>query len=470
VIALSVRPKLTIWYVGTVTVLLCSFIGADVVGLRRNLMSRARTAASNAAETLARELAAAPPGVPPEAPSRPRVTALLDQQLGGQRALGAVLASSSPGPRFLQTIGGLPPERVDELLRRGRTLRPEAEIVVGGEPFQLVTRRLANAGAEEQVVLVALSVADRLATWRQALWEHVLLALGLVLLVSFFTYQVIKRALAPVRRLTAEVRTITAEDLGRRVDGSDDRYEIGELAATFNEVIGRLESAFDRMRRFTGDVAHELKTPLSVLRAELDLGLRSDRSAVDCQQSLQKLREVVDGITGIVDNLLFLAKTDAQGLPEPSEPVALDDVLLEVYEELLPLAQQAKLRCEITEMPETSVRGDRALLRRLVTNLVGNAIKFSRPAGQVLLSLRVEGREFVLTVADDGIGIPAADLPHVFDRFYRVDKSRSKRTGGVGLGLAIAHEIARAHGFVLTATSAPHARTELRLTGPLAAE
>ncbi|MBI4700842.1 MAG: HAMP domain-containing protein [Deltaproteobacteria bacterium] len=463
--ALSVRPKLTIWYIGTVSLLLLFFVGADMVGLRRNLMSRAAAAASSAVDSLAQYLETAPSGWQGNAQDRARVGKLMERQLGGQRALAAVLRPTSSEPLFLLNLGGLPEDRVRRLLAEHAGSRSGRVVVVQGENFRVVSRAQAGPERTRYVALVALSVEDRVATWRQAIGEHGLLALVLVALVSVLSYLVIKRAFAPVRRLTAEVRTITAADLSLRADASGDRYEIGELAATFNAVIARLEGAFDRLRRFSGDVAHELKTPLAVLRAELDRALRRDRSAEDYQQSLKRLRAELDRIVEIVENLLVLSGAEVEQLARREQPVAFDHTVMTVYEDLLALARQAGLCCELDELAEVQVQGDPQLLERMVANLLHNAIKFTPAGGKVTVSLRAEDERFALSVVDNGVGIPPQDLPRIFDRFYRADKSRSKRTGGAGLGLAIVQQIAKIHGFELGVSSEPNRRTEFRVVG-----
>jgi heavy metal sensor kinase len=336
---------------------------------------------------------------------------------------------------------------------------------LAGEFHRVVCRRVAGSDGTEYEVLVALSVADRLAAWRQALWEHALLALGLILLVSLVTYFAIRRAFWPVRQLINTARTITAEDLSRRVDASGDRYEIGELAATLNDVIARLEAAFEREKRFSGDVAHELNTPLTVLRGEIELALRKQRSAKGYQETLRHLLAEVDRLNEIVANLLFLSRADARDLPAQMDSVALDDVVLTAYEQLQPMARERSLRFELEEVAEVRVRGDAELLERLVANLLSNAIKFTPDKGEVAVALRTQDGHFTLTVVDDGPGIPDEDLARIFERFYRVDKSRSKRTGGAGLGLAIVKEIASAHGFDVQALNRPRAGAELRVVG-----
>ena len=304
--------------------------------------------------------------------------------------------------------------------------------------------------------------------WIEEIWEHFMLALGMVLMVSFVGSWVIRRAFSPVKRMARTARNISADDLSLRVDALGDQDEIGELARTFNEMISRLENSFQRIRRFSADVAHELGTPLSVLRGELELALRKERSAETYRDTLEHLLQEVGQLSSIVENLMFLSQVDSKNVPPLTSGVAFDDTVMRAYEEVLPFAQARGVRMDLERIDETSLHGNDLLLRRMVVNLLDNSVKFTPENGAVRVSLECDSGRFRLAISDTGIGIPEPDRAHLFDRFYRVEKSRSKRTGGTGLGLAIVKEIAALHGLDVEVESRLHEGTEVSVSGTTA--
>jgi len=304
--------------------------------------------------------------------------------------------------------------------------------------------------------------------WVKEIWEHALLALGLVVLVSLVGSWSFKLAFRPVRDIVHTTRRITADDLSLRVDALGDSDEIGELAGTINGMIARLEQSFTQIKRFSGDAAHELSTPLTIMRSEIEVALKKERSGEEYRQTLHYLMQETDCLIKILDNLLFLAGSDAGNIHKGDNTVLLDDVLLEVYEKISPLGAEKNLKFEMQELDETVVLGEPALLNRMLSNLLENAVKFSRSDGEISISLVNRENSFSLTIRDNGIGIPQSDLPHVFERFYRVDKSRSKLTGGSGLGLAIAKQIADFHDFRIEISSEEQKFTQVEVVGPSA--
>ena len=300
-------------------------------------------------------------------------------------------------------------------------------------------------GLKRNLEAQALSSEMVTATWIRALWEHMLLAMGLIGLVFVFGNFFITRLLKPIRDITRTTQTITADDLSRRVSVGDQHDELGELAAVINSMIAGLEGAFARMKGFSADVAHELSTPLTVLRGELELAMRKERSPESYRHTLTHALREVDHLSAIISDLLFLAQADARRLPVATGQIAMDDVLIASYEDILPVAQSAGVLIELDDVDDVQVMGSSQLLKHMVSNLLGNAVKFTPPGGTVRISLKRHDEAFALIIADTGIGIPSEDIGHVFERFYRVDKSRSHRTNGAGLGLAIAKEIADVH-------------------------
>lgn len=301
--------------------------------------------------------------------------------------------------------------------------------------------------------------------WKHAITSHVLLALGLVVVIFALGHVFIRRAFRPVRQMTRTARAISEQNLSARVDARGDESEIGELADTLNDMIARLETSFDRTRRFSADAAHELSTPLATLRGEIEIALRRERTSEQYRQILGNLLHQVDRVCAIVDNLLFLSRVDAgQGLPSREE-VNLDDVLLAAHEHFEAQARERGLTLRLERVDPVPVSGYREMLRLMIDNLLSNALKFTEPGGEVTVTLAGTKDGFELVISDTGVGIPPRDRTRVFDRFYRVDRSRSKATGGVGLGLSIVREVADAHGIVIQLESDPETGTRVALTG-----
>ncbi|MEO6808048.1 MAG: heavy metal sensor histidine kinase [Isosphaeraceae bacterium] len=260
-------------------------------------------------------------------------------------------------------------------------------------------------------------------------------------------YLLARKALAPVDRMTATAAEITANRLDRRLDVLHPDDELGHLAITFNDMIARLQRSFDEVRRFTADAAHELRTPLAVMRTETEVALRSPRSAEQDDRTLEGLLEEIDRLSRLVAQLLFLSREDAGVAVGNRDLIFLNDVVREVAEHMQVVAKEKGLTLEVEAEAHCRVEGDGDRLRQLLFNLLDNALKATRPGGLIQVRAKsFDGRSSV-TVQDSGIGIPAEHLPHLFDRFYRVDPARSGtgETEGTGLGLAICRAIAEAH-------------------------
>jgi heavy metal sensor kinase len=270
-----------------------------------------------------------------------------------------------------------------------------------------------------------------------------------VLLAALVGAFLASRALAPIDRLTNLALQINrADDLSRRIHvPGPPNDEIVQLAAAFNESLERLERLFNAQRRFLADVSHELRTPLTVIKGNVELLRRFG----DDPASLDAIESEAERMSRLVGDLLLLAQADAGSLPIAREPVELDTLLLEVYGQMRVLANGVEMR--IAEEDQARVIGDRDRLKQLLINLVSNALKYTPEGGRVSVGLARKNGWARLTISDTGPGIPPEDLPHVFDRFYRVDKARTRAQGGAGLGLAIAQRIVQLHGGRIEAVS-----------------
>lgn len=270
-----------------------------------------------------------------------------------------------------------------------------------------------------------------------------LAAVALSALVGWFSAS---RALRPLDTITQTALQITrADDLSRRIPlpPGGPRDEVARLALAFNESLERLEKLFNAQRRFLADVSHELRTPLTTIRGNVDLLRRMGGANVDAE-SLNAIQSEAERMSRLVGDLLLLAQADAGNLPLVKAPLELDTLLLEVFREGQVLA--AGVRLSIGEIDQAQVLGDRDRLKQVLLNLVSNALKFTPEGGRVTVSLACLNGWARVTVSDTGPGIPPGDLHLVFERFYRVDKARSRALGGAGLGLSIAQRIAHLHG------------------------
>lgn len=284
---------------------------------------------------------------------------------------------------------------------------------------------------------------------RVALLGGVLAAL---LLSSLLGYTIVRKTLSPVQQVTRTARSIEeSSDLGRKVNYNGPRDEIAELATTFDRMIGRLDVAFQSQRHFIADASHELRTPLTVIKGNLDL-LRRNLSEEDRREGLHAIRAETERMTRIVDDLLVLAEVEG-GQVRRQDRVSLEEVLMDGLTRAQQLAENRKIM--LGSHQDLIVKGDAHRLKQVVGNLVDNAIKYTPDGGTITLSLVREGDWARIDVSDTGVGIPTEHLPHIFERFYRVDKARSRAQGGTGLGLAIVKQIAESLGGHVTVSSEP---------------
>ncbi|HYZ83472.1 MAG TPA: ATP-binding protein [Bryobacteraceae bacterium] len=268
----------------------------------------------------------------------------------------------------------------------------------------------------------------------------------LLLLIGGSAYLITRQALAPVDRMTQAATAISVHHLEHRLAVPKSRDELSRLASAWNEMLSRLEESVGRMRRFTTDAAHELRTPLTAVRTTAELALRRPRSADEYRQALKQVVAISEQMTRLADDLLSLARADELVQPLNLETLDLRFVIRDVIDEMDPLFAAKAQQIEMV-VPEDAaiIRGNYRDIERLLASLVENATKYTPHGGTIAVTLRAVDDAFELDVADSGPGIPEEALALVFDRFYRVDSSRDRMTGGHGLGLAIARQIATAH-------------------------
>lgn len=294
----------------------------------------------------------------------------------------------------------------------------------------------------------------------------VVLAVIALLLSGIGAWLVIGQTLAPLAVVTRTATSITrADDLHLRIPlAGPPNDEVGQLIQAFNQTLERLEKLFTTQKRFLTDVSHELRTPLTVIKG--NAGLMRQMNQVD-DESLASIEEEVDRLTRLVGDLLLLAQAESGKLPMIIGPVALDTVLLEVYEQMRLLAGE-KLKLRLVEIDQVPVSGDRDRLKQVLINLVGNAIHYTPPGGEVTLALRKVNDQAQVLITDTGPGIAPEDMPHIFERFYRGDKTRKRSPGsGFGLGLSIAYWIVRSHNGSIEVNSVEGSGTTFAVRLPL---
>ncbi len=293
-----------------------------------------------------------------------------------------------------------------------------------------------------------------------------LVAILAIALAGLGSWIVLGRLLSPLETITETVEAINrADDLARRIPmPGRPQDEIGRLIESFNQTLERLESLFNSQQRFLADVSHELRTPLTVIKGNVDLMRRMKK--LD-EESLTSIDQEAGRLTRLVGGLLLLAQAESGRLSLTLQTVELDTLLLEVFHEMRVLAGN-KVSLKITDIDEVHVQGDRDRLKQVLLNLVGNAIQYTPQGGEVFLSLARVGEQARIIVRDTGAGIPAEDLPHIFERFYRAEKSRSRsRAGGFGLGLSIARWIVENHGGTIKVESKEGQGTTFAIWLPL---
>ena len=270
-----------------------------------------------------------------------------------------------------------------------------------------------------------------------------------LILASAGGYWMSRRALAPVDKITRTAMEIEVQNLSKRLPITGTGDELDHLSSTLNAMLARLEDSFRRITQFTADASHELRTPVAIIRTTAEVARRRPRTEKEYAEALDRILAESERTTTLVEDLMNLARADEAGEETVAEPVRLDDVVRTACADAGQMAVDGGLTLIHGEVDDCTVFGDSAAIRRLLIVLLDNAIKYARPAGGIWVDLRLcrwRDRAAVrLEVRDNGIGIGAEDLPHVFERFYRASKDRSRRIDGVGLGLSIAKSIVERH-------------------------
>ncbi|MCA8960300.1 MAG: HAMP domain-containing protein [Planctomycetes bacterium] len=334
--------------------------------------------------------------------------------------------------------GGMVPAVGDDAAGRALGFRSGADF-----------HELRRAGPAGTLVRVARSIIEVRDEASMLLTVIVLGGVAILVLALLGSWWLSGRVLAPIARISQTAHDLSARDLSGRIDLATVPSELHDLARSLNDAFDRLEQAFVRQTRFTADASHELRTPLSVIRAQAESVLRpspgsTERDAGEYRDALSSCLRAANRMTGVVEGLLSLARLDAGDVQLEATPVALEQVVREAVELARPAALDANVTVEMS-LDAVRVAGDPHLLGEVASNLIDNAIRYNRSGGQVSVALVAINGVAELRVEDDGVGIPEASIPHLFDRFFRVDPARSRKQGGSGLGLSIAQWIVEAH-------------------------
>jgi len=275
------------------------------------------------------------------------------------------------------------------------------------------------------------------------------------------------RALKPFEEVARTAEQITSKNLNTRIVTTHQEQEVLRLVDAFNAMVGRLQDSFQRMRKFNADAAHELRTPLAILQGENEIALRSSAVPEDIRSVLVSNLEELDRLTRIVNDMLTLAEADAGSQVLAMKPLNLKPLLEDLVDQMRLLAMDRSIHIDLCGLKDATVDADELWIRRALLNLLDNAIKYSKNEGTVEVRVQTNGSIVTLAVRDDGIGISAEDLPHIFDRLYRADPARSRASGGAGLGLALVKWIVEEHKGHINVQSQPDLGATFELVFPL---
>jgi heavy metal sensor kinase len=469
----SIRGRLQAWYALVLLAVVASFAGLLYYRVRETRFREIDVKLESAGQYLDAALRSAPPGEldgpRPERPPRPggeRGPEGRDRPPppgpggpGGPRGSREHFLASLVPPGFEPVEGG--PGWYSGVWRADGTVLKTSALPTGTQPpvpVQPDTRRPVFSlyqrgefregtllGPHGSRILVGKPIGQELAELTAFAWQ--LAGLGLLVLGVGLAggWLLSARLLRPIAHISATASAISADNLSERIDTSHVDSELTELAGVLNAMFGRLEAAFERQMQFTADASHELRTPLTILRTHAELALARPRSPQEYRETLETCLRAASRMTALVEGLLTLARADAGTLELRHEPVDLTRVVGDTVDLFAPLALRKEVKLS-SDLDAVTVTGDAGRLAQVVTNLVGNAIQYNQPGGTVHVHLTTREGQALLSVQDTGCGIPQEDRPHLFERFYRVDKARSRESGGNGLGLAICKSIVEGHG------------------------
>jgi heavy metal sensor kinase len=451
----SVRARLALWYAGVFALFLALLAVGAYVFLSRATLARTDEYLAETADALANALEAAREGGVPDSVAieeafrdfhfRDLAVALYDGRTGAALALSPAQAETAEGLSAVDSS----PARV-ELVRRAQD---EGETYATREGGHVDTRFLTTPlllGGRPVVIAVSRSLVVQETMLREARYT-LLLAIPVALaLATAGGYVLARKSLQPVVAMSEQAARIGASTLEERLPVVNPRDELGRLASVFNDLLARLARAFEQQRQFMADASHELRTPVAIISGEAELALsRAQRSTEEYRAALGGIGEETRRLAKIVDDCFLLARADAGDRPLVLQELYVDELADECVRAVRSLAARKGIEVELTPSDELPLRGDEALLRRMLINLLDNAIKYTPTGGRVRVSAVRSDSRYRVEVVDSGPGIPPEARARIFERFFRVRHDRAPDGtdgGGAGLGLAIARWIAEQHG------------------------
>ena len=322
----------------------------------------------------------------------------------------------------------------------------ETFTVGGQQPIRVITMPIILEGKLINLVQVGTSLEAVQETLRNLKIFLFTAVPSVLILAALFARFMARRALKPISRIIDTAREIgQGQELSKRIPVLKIKDELGQLALTFNEMMNRLENSFAQMRQFSSDASHELRTPLTVLKGQNELILSKQRKPEEYQEVISSNLEEINYMSKVLEDLFVLSKSDENQVNLDYKPVDLRALVEEVCKHAEILAEEKNIKIIIAFLEPIEIKGDEVRLRQMVWNVLQNGIKYTQQGGELKISLQNEVDFALLTIQDTGIGIPEEDLPLIFNRFYRVDKARTRDEGGSGLGLSICRQIAEAH-------------------------
>ena len=467
---LSLKARLTLGHLAAVALVLTATALAANWALSRAVLSETiDNAILTLAEAEAAALLATPNAVPRVHEVAPGTAATsfarLDKFVQIVRLDGEVLARSA-------TLGDAQLPTKPAVLAQLQDGEPAFETVEDfAEPVRMVSLPVQAPGGRRYAVQVAMSLDDAYAVLRSARLLFAAMAACILIAVGTIGVIVTRRALRPIDRIVGRARAIGQGNLGERLPQPEQHDEIGRLVDTLNEMLARIEASFEGQRRFTADAAHELQSPLSRLRTEIEVTLRRRRDTDEYEDTLRSCLEKVERLSILTRELLTLARLDAeQGRIMASGIARLGPLLDGVVRRLTPEAERRRVTIAVhpSQALSASIRCAEGLADLVFANVLDNAVKFSAAGGQIVVDAATEGADVVVAVTDAGPGIPPDEIPHVFERFYRGRAARAKDAHGFGLGLAISRTVVENHGGQMSVESHTGSGATFRVRFPVA--